>query len=296
MSTYPVNLAAHLARAVTTACHGWRLTRRDGTILGFTDHDRALTFAGCLFQPESGFSASEARDTLGLAVDTVDIEGALSSDRIRDEDVSAGLYDGATVETFLVNWRSPGDFALIRTATIGKITRSDDRFVAELESLVHALDQPSGRTVSRGCDAEVGDARCGFALGQPGFTASGTVSAREMPSTLVVTGLGSFAQGWFTQGLLTWTSGDGAGRTARVEEHRRDATGVRLMLRPDGPLAGGVGDTFAVTAGCDKSFATCKTKFANALNFRGFPHLPGNDAAYGYVVDGGVFDGGALVP
>ena len=57
-----------------------------------------------------------------------------------------------------------------------------------------------------------------------------------------------------------------------------------------------VGDQVRLVAGCDKTFATCKAKFANALNFRGFPHLPGNDAAYGYVVDGGRFDGGPVVP
>jgi uncharacterized phage protein (TIGR02218 family) len=57
-----------------------------------------------------------------------------------------------------------------------------------------------------------------------------------------------------------------------------------------------VGDIFSVEAGCDKTFATCKAKFSNALNFRGFPHLPGNDVAYSYVVDGGNFDGGPVVP
>ena len=42
------------------------------------------------------------------------------------------------------------------------------------------------------------------------------------------------------------------------------------------------GDTFAVTAGCDKQFATCRAKFANAVNFRGFPHMPGNDFVAAY--------------
>ena len=55
------------------------------------------------------------------------------------------------------------------------------------------------------------------------------------------------------------------------------------------------GTAFSIVAGCDKQFSTCKTKFANPVNFRGFPHLPGNDAAYGYVTDGGVFDGGPIV-
>jgi hypothetical protein len=37
------------------------------------------------------------------------------------------------------------------------------------------------------------------------------------------------------------------------------------------------GDTFRVTAGCDRTHATCRAKFRNAVNFRGFPHMPGND-------------------
>lgn len=125
MTIYPEALAEHLAREVTTACHCWRLTRADGVVSGFTDHDRPLTVDGTLFEPETGFSASEARDTLGLAVDTVDVEGALSSARISEADIAAGLYDGATVETLLVNWRRPQDFVVLRKATIGRITRSD---------------------------------------------------------------------------------------------------------------------------------------------------------------------------
>jgi uncharacterized phage protein (TIGR02218 family) len=37
------------------------------------------------------------------------------------------------------------------------------------------------------------------------------------------------------------------------------------------------GDQFRITAGCDKQFATCRAKFANTANFRGFPYVPGND-------------------
>ena len=169
MSGYPEALAAHIGREVTTVCHCWRLTRRDGWVAGYTDHDRPLTIGATVHAPQTGLSASEARDTLGLAVDTVDVEGVLSSDDISDEDIAAGLYDGATVETFLVNWRQPDDFVMLRTATIGKITRTDGRFVAELESLAHSLDRPDGRYVSRTCDAELGDARCGFRPRQSGI-------------------------------------------------------------------------------------------------------------------------------
>lgn len=296
MTTYPAALAAHFARDVTTVSHCWRLTRRDGTVWGFTDHDRRLVVDGLTFEPETGLSASEARDSLGLAVDTVDVEGALSSQRISDEDIAAGLYDGAKVETLLVNWRRPADFAVIRTATIGKITRSDERFVAELESLVTALDQPNGRYVTRSCDAELGDARCGFLLDQPGFTAIGTVAAVGASDTLGVAGLEAYEAGWFSSGTLAWTSGARAGRAERVVAHRREGSTTSLVLLACIGPAVAPGDAFSIAAGCDKSFATCKVKFANALNFRGFPHLPGNDSAYSYVTDGGVFDGGPIVP
>jgi uncharacterized phage protein (TIGR02218 family) len=286
----------HFAREVTTVCHCWRLTRKDRQVTGYTDHDRPLTVDGTAFEPQSGFSASEARDTLGLAVDTVDVEGALSSALIRDEDIAAGLYDGAKVETFLVNWREPDDFAVVRTATIGKITRSDERFIAELESLVSRLDQPSGRSVSRLCDAELGDARCTFDLDRPGFKAIGAVEGLEVPDKIVVSGLGAFEPAWFSFGTLTWTTGARTGRTERIVDHRVAGGDVFLVLQPRVGPAIVIGDVFSVVAGCDKTFATCKAKFDNALNFRGFPHLPGNDAAYAYVVDGGNFDGGPVVP
>lgn len=296
MTDYSEAMLAHLAREVTTLCHCWRLVRRDGTVSGFTDHDRLLTIGATVFEPRSGFSASEARDTLGLAVDTVDVEGVLSSTGIAEEDVAAGLYDGARVETLLVNWRAPDQHAIIRIATIGRTTRSDGRFVAELESPMHGLDRPAGRFVRRDCDAELGDGRCRFDLDQSGFSADGTVVATEAPQVLIADGLAGHETGWFAGGVLTWTGGANAGLAARVAEHRREGEAARLILRDPDRYPPAPGDMFTVAAGCDRRFSTCRAKFSNSENFRGFPHLPGNDAAYGYVAEGGQFDGGALVP
>lgn len=296
MTAYPQELLDHFGQDVTSVCHCWRLTRRDGILFGFTDHDRQLTVDGMTFEPETGLSASEARQSLGLSVDTVDVEGALSSDRIRDGDIAAGLYDGAVVETFLVNWRKPEDYALIRKATVGKITRADGRFLAELESLLHQLDKPNGRHVARKCDAEVGDVRCGVNLGQPAFNGVGMVDAIEGPDMVRVSGLGGIDTGWFSFGALTWTGGARQGRSERVVDHRSDGASAVLTLQAGAGPEIGAGDGFTIVAGCDHSFATCKAKFANSLNFRGFPHLPGNDVAYAYVSEGGVFDGGPVTP
>ncbi len=296
MTIYPQALADHLEGEATTVCHCWRLTRRDGTVMGFTDHDRALTVDGTAFRPQSGFSATEARDTLGLAIDTVDVEGALSADDLSEADIAAGLYDDASVETLLVNWARPADFARLRTATIGGISRRDGAFVAELKSRTHALDQIQGRVFARACDARLGDGRCRVDLDGPGLSGTGAVVATTAADRLRVSGLEGFEAGWFSLGALDWTSGALAGKRDYVAVHAKGAGGVDLTLQAREGAVAETGDTFVIRAGCDKAFATCKAKFANALNFQGFPHLPGNDAAYGYAVDGAVFDGGPLVP
>ena len=144
MSSFSPAFREHLDRECTTLCHCWRVARRDGQTYGFTDHDRALTVDGQTFEPESGFAQSEARTSLGMAPDSVDVEGALSSDRLTEDDIQSGLFDGATVETLLVNWCEPEQFATIRTAVVGKMTRADGRFVAELESVAASLDGRTG--------------------------------------------------------------------------------------------------------------------------------------------------------
>ncbi|WP_024586434.1 DUF2163 domain-containing protein [Aliihoeflea sp. 2WW] len=271
----------------TTLCFCWRVTKTDGTALGFTDHDRGLVFDGTSFEPRSGFSQSEAQSSLGLAVDTAEIEGALSSTRLSEAEIDAGLFDGAKVETFRVDWNAPDGAELVRVSAIGKIIRRDGALVAELESLVRNLDRPAGRYLRRSCDAELGDARCGVAMA--GFGAAGIVVAQAGTGIYVVSGLDAFADGWFGGGRLT-----SEGQSYRVTAHRRGTEGGLVTLDGGDDLAPGF--AFSITAGCDKAFSTCRDKFANTLNFRGFPHLPGNDVAYGYVSEDGVFDGGAIVP
>jgi len=296
VTIYPPALAEHLAGDVTTICHCWRLVRADGVTLGFTDHDRPLTVDGTLCRPDSGFGASEARRSLGLGVDTVDVEGALSSAEIDGDEIRAGKFDGAIVETFLVNWAEPAQFARIRRSAVAKVSWADGHFVAELQSAMRALDRPNGRHIVRACDADLGDARCGVDLDAPAYSATGMVTDAVPPEGVIVSGLSGFADGWFTGGRLTWMSGASAGRMAPVRLHRIDAGMHRLTLQGGHEALPAPGDTFKLFAGCDKAFGTCKAKFANPSNFRGFPHLPGNDDAYGYVTDDGQFDGGALVP
>ena len=152
-----------------------------------------------------------------------------------------------------------------------------------------------GRLFRKGCDAELGDVRCGVVTSLSAYSGIGTISTVRSATEFEVTGLGGFENGWFTDGLLQWTSGLDNGGLARISTHSKSALSVVINLRDEPRLAVVAGATFSIKAGCDKSFGTCKAKFANALNFRGFPHMPGNDQAYAYAREGMNFDGGPVV-
>jgi uncharacterized phage protein (TIGR02218 family) len=288
-------LAAHLAGGVTTLCRCWQVTRSDLSVLGFTEHDRALSFDGTSFEPESGLDASEDKSETGFAIGGLEAVGALSSERLTAADLAAGLYDHAEVSVWLVNWTTPAERHLLRTGHLGEVTREDGTFRAEVRGLAAELDQPNGRVFRHGCDADLGDQRCGIDLGDAAWRATGTVIAASGRRRITASGLDAFVAGWFARGRLAWASGANAGRAIEVRAHRLvdGVASIELWQAMAGDIA--VGDTFTVTAGCDKLFSTCQAKFANAVNFRGFPHMPGNDFVLSYARAGDGNDGSAVV-
>ena len=173
MRALEAGFAAHLASGATTLTTCWRIVRRDGLVLGFTDHDEPLSFGGDTYTPAHGLDGSEAPSKLGAQVDTSEVVGLIHSDAIDESDIVLGRYDGARVETWRVNWRNPDERMLVRTSTVGEIVREDGAFRAELRSGQAALNQAQGRLYQRLCDAELGDARCGVDLGSAAFRADG---------------------------------------------------------------------------------------------------------------------------
>jgi uncharacterized phage protein (TIGR02218 family) len=277
MKTLPPGLAAHLQTGATTLCWCWRLTRRDGLRQGFTDHDRDLVFDGTTFEAAAGFEASEVRESLGLAVDNLEITGALSSASLSDDDLAAGIYDDAEVEILRVNWANVSERVLMRAGSLGEVKRSGPAFSAEVRGLSHYLQQPRGRVFQYACDADLGDARCGIDLAGPIYTGTGAVASVLSERRFTVIGLSEYESDWFTRGLLTFTSGAAAGQKIEVRRHTRNGGAVEFDLWQPvrSPLTADM--MFTVTAGCDKTHTMCRAKFSNIANFRGFPHMPGND-------------------
>ncbi|WEK48503.1 MAG: DUF2163 domain-containing protein [Candidatus Kaistia colombiensis] len=294
MRAIPDGLAAHLSGDASTTCHAWRLQRKDGVVLGFTDHDRDLVFDGVTFEAATGFSASEASAETCMVTGGMEVAGALVSDRLSEAELAAGAFDHARIETFLVNWSAPEERLLLRVGHIGEVLREDGAFRVEIRGLAAGLDEPLGRVFRAPCDADLGDFKCRVDLDDPAFHGSGVVVTASDGRRITVSGLEAFAAGWFERGTLAWTSGANEGRSAVVKS-QRDVAGtptIELWNAMTGVLE--PGDGFTVTAGCDKRFETCREKFGNGLNFCGFPHMPGNDFALGYARNGGRNNGGKL--
>jgi len=282
MRSLPTGLQDHLDGGATTLCWCWRLIRADGLVLGFSDHDKPVTFDGTVFEASTGFSASEVKGAIGLSVDNLDVSGALQSGSLNDNDLAAGYFDDAQVEIFRVNWEDVAQRVLVRAGSLGEIKRGASAFTAEIRGLSHYLQQPKGRILQFGCDADVGDGRCGFDLASDNFKASAVVSSVVDGRLFATTELISIGSGWFTRGLVRWTGGGNAGQTVEVKEQRIVGLDNNFELWQEAAYAIEVGDVFEVTAGCDKQFSTCREKFSNGVNFRGFPYIPGNDFVTSY--------------
>lgn len=285
-------LQARLDGGATRLCRCWRVRRRDGRTYGFTDHDRDLIVDGTLCKASSGMDASAVQSTTGLAVDNAQALGALSDAGLSAEEIRAGRFDGAAVEHWLVDWERPDLFVNVFRGTFGEIRRSDALFEVELRGLAEGLNTAVGRTIQRNCDRRLGDAKCGFDLQTPGYWAEATVSEVISEIAVLAHGLADFPAGWFALGIIEWLNGTNAGEKASV---KADTTGpgpgrsITLWERPGAALA--PGDRFRIAAGCDKRMTTCRDKFNNILNFRGFPHIPGEDWVTAYPKDGDVHDG-----
>jgi len=294
MRAIPSGLQARLDSGATTLCRCWRIDREDGVTLGFTDHDRALSLDGVVFEASSGLNAGAIEQSTGLSIDSHEVSGALQSAALSEADIETGAYDRARVALFLVDWSDIAERLFVSRGSIGEIRRQGAVFHAEIVGLAEALNQPVGRAYLPGCDLRLGEARCGVDTTLPAYRGAAVIVQALDRQRLVVDGLAGYQDDWFSGGHVLWTSGANAGLKGDIKDQSPSGASTALDLWLPAPLAIAVGDTLDVIAGCDKRMDTCRDKFSNLINFRGFPHMPGDDWAAGYPNTGGGHDGGSL--
>ncbi|MEZ5869047.1 MAG: DUF2163 domain-containing protein [Defluviimonas denitrificans] len=291
---YSDAMKAHLAGGATTLARCFAVTRKDGLVLGFTDHDRDLGFDGITFRADSGLTAKAIQQATGLSVDNSEAFGALRSAAITEADILAGRYDGAEVRAWLVNWADPAVRVLQFRGTLGEIVRSGGAFTAELRGLSEALNQPVGLIYHARCSAVLGDGRCGFDLSQPGYAEERAVEAVEEGRVFRFAAMPGFEDRWFEKGRLVVLNGVAKGLVGSIKNDRVGGAGREVELWQGLGAVPAQGDMVRIEAGCDRRAETCRLKFNNFLNFRGFPHIPGEDWVMSYPVSSARNDGGSL--
>lgn len=270
-------LKTHLAGELMTLATCWLIKRRDGTFLRFTDHDADLVITAegvpvnGAYVAAVGYTGSSIASSSDGAVDNLEVAALSDASGVTEADLQGGVYDFAEVKLFLLNWADLSQSIVkLRRGWLGQVSMRAGQFTAEIRGMTQALQQTIGETSSPACRADLGDTRCKVVLA--GYTVSGAVTVTSSARTFTDASKAQ-AQHWFRYGLLTWTSGLNSGRQKEVKSFNAGVFGLTESM----PQAIAVGDAYSVYAGCDKRLATCQTKFANVVNFRGEPHLPGFD-------------------
>lgn len=248
----------------------WRIERRDGVAVALTDHDRDLDVDGVTYRAAPGMTPSAIVRAEGLDADTMEVTGALGGAAFRRDDLVAGRWDGARVVMSAVDWSDrTAPPVPLGEGTIGEVEVRDHGFTAELRGAQAALERPVTEATSPACRATLGDARCRVPMAGRRRFARVVAVAGEM---LTLDRAEPVANA-YGEGLLRWIGGANGGVTSAVE--RSDARTVTLRTPP--PFAVRAGVLVDVVEGCDKRLSTCATRFANVVNFRGEPFLPGID-------------------
>jgi uncharacterized phage protein (TIGR02218 family) len=258
-----------IKQPLTALAFCWRLARRDGVVLGFTSHDQDLIVGGLLYRATPGMAPSSIERTSALDGDMVDLKGVLTSDAIRDDDLAAGRWDGARLALFAVNWEDPdSDTVPLVRGTLGTVTQDGASFTVALNGPTQMLDGPVHVVTSPDCRATLGDRQC--RIDMAGQSQIVTVAAALGADVTVEEALPA---GGFAFGRLRWIDGANAGLSSAIIIQ----DGPLLLLEEVAPFPVPTGTRAEIVQGCDRRFATCTARFANAVNFRGEPHLPGND-------------------
>jgi len=287
------NLLTHLRTGATTTCRAWSVTRKDGLRIGFTDHDNDLVFEGVTFKASTGMTAGALQQSTGLSVDNTEVVGALSDASISEMDIAGGRYDAAEVVAYLVNWADVSQRSIRFRGRFGEIRRSQGAFTVELRGLTEALNTSTNRVYQPNCPAVLGDIECRFDFGQAGFVLETVIKSVGTFGDYFIASQPSFPNRWFERGRMRVLSGVAIGSQAIVKFDVEANGGRRLELWVDIDLPLSPGDEIRVEAGCDKLPGTCRDKFNNFLNFRGFPDVPSADWGTSYPVSTQRNDGGS---
>lgn len=272
------------SRAPLVKADIYTLTLAGGTVLRWSGHDTPLTVNGQTYALGPKIKRDRVRFVVGIEVNTLTVslwdEGAtLINGRPLLAFIHArGLY-GARLSLSRVFWgfgdAGPVGSLLWFPGRVADATvdRNEARLV--IKSDLEDLDTMVPAEVYQpGCLNDVYDPDCG--ADRAAFTVTGAaVGTTDITRTAFGHALAQ-PNGYFDLGVVRMTSGANAGVSRTV---KRYVTTQLNVLQPF-PFAVANGDTFTLTAGCNKSKTDANgcPKFHSSANvilrFRGQPFIP----------------------
>lgn len=254
--------------ALTSGALCWRLERRDGAGVALTSHDGALEIGGVRYDPAPGMTPAAIRSEMGLEARAGEVAGSLTSAAISEPDILAGRWDGAALRLFAVDWSAAGGQQIeLLGGELGQVASKDGEYSADLLGAAAKLERRVCPLTSPECRAELGDARCRVDM------AGRSARAVVLASAGNVVRLDQAIDGKFRFGRVRFLRGAANGEARVILA----VDGDEIILRSAASVDVAVGTPVELVEGCDKMLATCSARFGNAVNFRGEPHLPGND-------------------
>ena len=246
----------------------WQIERSDGAGLALTSHDHALCIDGTTYDAAPGMLPAAIQRRAGLEPNGGEIAGAISSASLEEQDLILGRWNGARVTMAAVDWQaSESGSAALMQGELGEVRLEQGEFKAELRGAAARLEAAICPETSPECRAELGDRKCRVDMAGRSLLATVVeLDGRELV-------LDQAVDTDFLWGRARFMSGANCGLITVLV----GVDGDRIELRDASRAAIEPGDRIELRHGCDKSFATCIERFGNAANFRGEPHLPGND-------------------
>lgn len=274
-------MAAALASGKPRLVKMLQLALVEGTVLGFTDHDRELSFdlgdglGSVTYSAGQGVLISDIALSAGLDADNFEFSGPIrASGPITLPAVLGGRFNNAEAKLFEVKWDdlSVGTIKWLK-GDIHEARPEGSRFTAEIRNQIARFAMVTGRQIINSCDATYGDARCKKVVETLALTVSGSADSLQFAASYS----GDWPTGFFDKGKVVGLTGALAGTMVEVERWIQSAPGsATVKLSYFLAEAPAVGDTFEIRRGCGQTRADCMAR-NNMENFRGEPDVPGTD-------------------
>lgn len=278
MRNLDIGFQNRLNSQVSSLAKCWIIIGKTGNEICITEHDEDIIAMGKTFKSANAFNATNL-DLQNLPNSNRGaIEGAVAIDGISENDIILGKFDKAKIGLYLIDWQMPQYYVQIWQGIIGDIKLNGQVFEFELTGLESLLNKNLGRKFSRICDADFGDAKCTINI--ENYALSASVIEKISNSQIKVNFAISPVFENYKNGKLKFTNG--AMQDTEFSIASIESTGSAFLINFKTQIAQffNIGDAIKIYQSCDKNFATCKSRFNNAANFRGCPHMPGESIIY----------------